>query len=154
MPYGEIDVSYRAPGHRIPVLINPHSWRDVQDILRDAKHKSVRFQLNVLGFIWFANADEAVHGDEFQGVLIVEKKNHLLKDAMLAARLVSGTLTETRKGWAVKLFASVHLGLIRDKKMHSERALLTAYMAWKSATDGAEIIWLDGLDLEEPLGLS
>jgi len=161
MPYGTLDISYRAPGQTIPVLVNPNGPRELDDFCADTR-PIVRFALNAAGFIWFGRAEETLHGDEFKGRLVVEARHEKvgLRAALEAPRLVSGVLFMGRSRWKVRLFESVHWdpwrgnesALPYERQLLSERSVLYAFSAWHRAVNGvADLLWLDGMPYEEQI---
>jgi len=73
MPYGTLDIGYRAPGKTVPILLNPREPRELDEFVRDTR-PVLRFSLNAAGFIWFGRAMDTLYGDEFQGRVIIDKK--------------------------------------------------------------------------------
>lgn len=161
MPYGLLDISYRAPGQTVPVLVNPRDPRELDDFCADTR-PVVRFSLNAAGFLWFGRAMECLHGDEFQGRLVIAPKHEAIRDALEAPRLVSGVLFLQRSGWKARLFAELSWDPWRGNegpsylppKNLSERAVLTAFNTWHQAVGGVgDILWIDGMSYEEQVEL-
>lgn len=156
MRYGILDIGYRAPGQTVPVLVNPYEARELDDFCKGFR-PIVRFSLNSGGIIWFGRAMECLHGDEFSGTLVVEKKNEAVRDILEAPRLVSGVLWLNRSGWLCRLFSEVSWSPWRgnegpphlEPKLLSERAVLTSFSAWSKPLEGIDITWLNGMTWDE-----
>jgi hypothetical protein len=75
--FRKLDVSWRQAKEPIEVLCNPwgpQAPRMIEDLTKGRTgHRGVRFQLNALGFVWFADAHVAMHGDESRGRLLPER---------------------------------------------------------------------------------
>ena len=160
MPYGTLDIGYRAPGKTVPILLNPREPRELDEFVRDTR-PVLRFSLNAAGFIWFGRAMDTLYGDEFQGRVIIDKKWEKagLRDSLEAPRLLSGVLFTDRSGWKARLFEELAWDPWRgneprpyhERHCLSERAVLTAFNCWHQATQDIDILWINGMSYEEQL---
>lgn len=143
----KLDVSWRK-AEPIDVLVNPftstlHGFRptnaprEIEALCGDRPgRRSVRFQLNTLGVIWFADSHVAMHGDESRGRIIPSSvprgltwADYLLK----ASCLIYGGIEFP--SWRVE----AHCSLLDLASISSPAKILNEFKTWRNATDGVDI---------------
>lgn len=158
MPYAELDVSYRAPGEKIPVLYLPKDHREVQGMMKDSPLHTPRFQLSLYGMLWFADAAISLHGDEFEGALVVPERAYRngAGEVWEAPWIVNGVVASTREAWMVLCHSNGNLPLVLDpehESMPAAQKILSCYDTWDRVVRGVELKWWHELSLDEQLSL-
>ena len=131
--FRKLDVSWRGAKDPIEVLCNPwgpQAPRMIEDLTKGRiGYRAVRFQLNALGFLWFADAHVAMHGDESRGRLLPEKFDGEREAEQLfnAPTLIYGSITFPE--W--KLEASDPM--INLAYLHAAYDMLPLFKHWRQA---------------------